>query len=104
MEGASNLVGLDLHLTKEKMRELFRALEEKKRVLELLDRFLEKPAGEIGVHVGLGGNASVDGRALVDRSPGEARQRHFRGDRGAGSDAHELRPRDVGGAKRGPSA
>ena len=36
MEGASNLVGLDLHLTKEKMRELFRALEEKKRVLELV--------------------------------------------------------------------
>jgi heat-inducible transcriptional repressor len=54
MEGASNLVGLDLHLTKEKMRELFRTLEEKKRVLELLDRFLENPAGELGVHVGLG--------------------------------------------------
>ena len=54
MEGASNLVGLDLHLTKEKMRELFRALEEKKRVLDLVDRFLESPAGEIGVHVGLG--------------------------------------------------
>ncbi len=53
MEGASNLIGLDLHLTKEKMRELFRALEEKKRVLELVDRFLEQPAGEIGVHVGL---------------------------------------------------
>jgi heat-inducible transcriptional repressor len=53
MEGASNLVVLDLHLTKEKMRELFQTLEEKKRVLELLDRFLETPAGEIGVHVGL---------------------------------------------------
>ncbi len=53
MEGASNLVGLDLHLTKGKMRELFRALEEKKRVLELLDRFLENPTGEIAVHVGL---------------------------------------------------
>jgi heat-inducible transcriptional repressor len=53
MEGASNLVGLDLHLTKEKMRELFRALEEKKRVLQLVDRFLEQPAGELGVHVGL---------------------------------------------------
>jgi heat-inducible transcriptional repressor len=52
-EGASNLVGLDLHLTKEKMRELFRALEEKKRVLELVDRFLEQPSGELGVHVGL---------------------------------------------------
>jgi heat-inducible transcriptional repressor len=53
MEGASNLIGLDLHLTREKTRELFRALEEKKRVLELLDRFLAQPAGEIGVHVGL---------------------------------------------------
>jgi heat-inducible transcriptional repressor len=54
MEGASNLVGIDLHLTKEKMRELMRALEEKKRVLTLLDRFLEQPSGEVGVHVGLG--------------------------------------------------
>jgi heat-inducible transcriptional repressor len=53
MEGASNLVGIDLHLTREKTRELFRALEEKKRVLELLDQFLEQPPGEIGVHVGL---------------------------------------------------
>ena len=31
MDGASWLVGLDLHLTRERMRELFRALEEKKR-------------------------------------------------------------------------
>jgi heat-inducible transcriptional repressor len=54
MEGASNLFAVDLHLTKEKMRELFRALEEKKRILELLDRFLEKPSGELAVHVGLG--------------------------------------------------
>jgi heat-inducible transcriptional repressor len=53
MDGASNLVGLDLHLTKEKMRELFRALEEKKRVLALLDRFLEHPTEEVAVHVGL---------------------------------------------------
>lgn len=54
MEGTSNLVGLDLHLTHEKMRELFRALEEKKRILQLLDRFLEQPSGELGVQVGLG--------------------------------------------------
>ena len=53
MEGASNLLGLDLHLTREKMRELMRALEEKKRLIELLDRFLELPAGELEVHVGL---------------------------------------------------
>jgi len=53
MEGASNLVTIDLHLTREKMRELFHALEEKKRMLLLLDRFLEQPAGELGVRVGL---------------------------------------------------
>ena len=53
MEGASNLLGLDLHLTREKLRDLLRALEEKKRLIELLDRFLELPAGELEVHVGL---------------------------------------------------
>jgi heat-inducible transcriptional repressor len=53
MEGASNLLGLDLHLTREKMRTLLRALEEKKRLIELLDRFLELPPGELQVHVGL---------------------------------------------------
>lgn len=53
MEGASNLLGLDLHLTREKLRELLRALEEKKRLIELLDRFLELPPGELEVHVGL---------------------------------------------------
>jgi len=53
MEGASNLLGLDLHLTREKLRELLRALEEKKRLIELLDRFLEQPRGELHVQVGL---------------------------------------------------
>lgn len=53
MDGASYLVGLDLHLTKERLRELFRTLEEKKRLVALLDRFLEAHAGEVGVHVGL---------------------------------------------------
>lgn len=53
MEGASNLVGLDLHLTKEKLRDLFRALEEKQRLLEILDRFLEQSSGQLGVFVGL---------------------------------------------------
>jgi len=52
MDGASNLVGLDLHLTKERLRDLFRALEEKQRVLEILDRFLES-SGQLGVFVGL---------------------------------------------------
>ncbi len=54
MEGAANLVAVDLCLTREKMRDLFRALEEKKRVLEILDRFLEKPTGEVEIRVGLG--------------------------------------------------
>ena len=54
MEGASHLIALDLHLTREKMRELMRALEEKKRILQLLDRFLEEPPGEVKVQVGLG--------------------------------------------------
>ena len=51
--GASNLLGIDLHLTGEKMRELFRTLEEKKRLLMLLERFLEVPSGEIAIRVGL---------------------------------------------------
>jgi len=54
IEGASNLIGIDLHLTKEKMRELFRALEQKKKVLHLLERFLEQPHGEVAIRLGLG--------------------------------------------------
>lgn len=53
VEGASNLIGLDLHLTHERLRELFQALEQKKKVLHLLDRFLEQPEGELAVRVGL---------------------------------------------------
>ena len=52
-EGASNLMGVDLHITREKMRELFRTLEEKRRLIELLDRFLENGSGEVSVKVGL---------------------------------------------------
>jgi len=54
LEGASNLIGLDLSLTRETMRELFRALEEKKKILQLLDRFQETPPGEVAFQVGLG--------------------------------------------------
>jgi heat-inducible transcriptional repressor len=53
LDGVSNLVGLDLHLTREKMRELMRTLEEKKKLLHLLDQFVEQPDGELGVQVGL---------------------------------------------------
>lgn len=52
-DGAENLIGLDLHITRECMRELFRALEEKKRIVELLERFLEDREGELGVQIGL---------------------------------------------------
>lgn len=54
LEGAANLVGVELHLTRERLRELFQALEEKRRVLQLLERFLEGPEGELSVQVGLG--------------------------------------------------
>ena len=53
-EGASNLLGIDLKLTRETMRELLHELEEKERVLDLLDRFLEQRPGELTVRVGLG--------------------------------------------------
>ncbi|MBV8904383.1 MAG: heat-inducible transcription repressor HrcA [Acidobacteriia bacterium] len=52
-EGAENLIGLDLHLTRERMRELFRTLEEKKRILQLLERFLEQGEGQLAIQVGL---------------------------------------------------
>lgn len=52
MEGASNLLGLDLHLTREKLRDLLRALEEKRRLIDMLDQFLDQPR-ELNVQVGL---------------------------------------------------
>ncbi len=52
-DGAENLIGLDLHLTRERARELFRALEEKKRILQLLDSFMEGREGEPAIQVGL---------------------------------------------------
>ena len=53
LEGASYLVGIDLHLTREKLRELFRTLEEKKLILQLLDCFLEQSGDDVAVQVGL---------------------------------------------------
>jgi heat-inducible transcriptional repressor len=54
MEGTFNLMAVDLHLTREKMRELFHALEEKKRILQMLDVFFEQPSSQVNVQVGLG--------------------------------------------------
>jgi heat-inducible transcriptional repressor len=53
LQGISNLLGCDWKLTRERLHQMFRALDEKKRILELLDRFLE-PSGEVAVRVGLG--------------------------------------------------
>jgi heat-inducible transcriptional repressor len=66
LQGASNLIGIDLDLTRERLRDLFLALEEKERMLELLERFLEVPAGELGVQFGLGEiHPSMAGLALI---------------------------------------
>ena len=66
LEGTSNLIGIDLDLTRERLQELFYALEEKKRMLELLERFLEVPAGELGLQFGLGEiHPSMGGLALI---------------------------------------
>lgn len=54
MEGASNLVDEQLLRTQERVRELLQALEQKKAVLQLLDRFLERAPGDVQVQVGLG--------------------------------------------------
>jgi heat-inducible transcriptional repressor len=53
MEGTSNLLGLDLHITRERLRELFRALEEKQRLIELLDQFLDDSQQGLQVRIGL---------------------------------------------------
>jgi heat-inducible transcriptional repressor len=69
MEGASNLLGLDLHLTRESLRELLRALEEKQRLVEILDRFLNQASGELAVHVGLEeAHPAMKGLALIGMS------------------------------------
>ncbi len=54
MEGASNLVAFDFHLTRDRLRDLFRTLEEDRRVLELLERFLEVSSGAMSIQIGLG--------------------------------------------------
>jgi heat-inducible transcriptional repressor len=65
-DGAENLIGLDLHLTRERARELFRALEEKKRIIQLLEHFLEVREGEPAIQVGLADiHPSMSGLSLI---------------------------------------
>lgn len=52
-EGSSYLLAVDLHTTREKLQHLFQTLEEKQRVLRLLDLFLATNADDLAVHVGL---------------------------------------------------
>jgi len=53
-EGTSNLVGADFELNRDRLREIFRTLEEKQRLLELLDRFLEQSKKDVAIQIGLG--------------------------------------------------
>lgn len=64
LEGVFYLMSQDFHWTRERLREIFQTLEQKKRILELLERFLERPAGQVRVQIGL---EEVDPR-LVDLS------------------------------------
>lgn len=69
MEGAANLMGTDLHLTQARLRDLFRALEEKRRILALLDQFLDGSDGRLCVQVGLGdAHPSMEGLSLIGLS------------------------------------
>lgn len=54
LEGAANLVTGDIPLDRTRLREILRTLEEKQRLLDLLERFLEQSRNEVAVHVGLG--------------------------------------------------
>jgi heat-inducible transcriptional repressor len=54
LDGAAYLVGLDLHLTRERMRELFQALEQKHQVLHILDQFLQGSDQRPAIQIGLG--------------------------------------------------
>lgn len=66
LDGAAYLVGLDLHLTKEKMRELFQALEQKQQVLQLLDQFLQGSTNSPAIQVGLGdAHPALSGFTLI---------------------------------------
>lgn len=54
LDGAAYLVGLNLHLTRERMRDLFQALEQKQQVLQILDQFLQGTDQRPAIQIGLG--------------------------------------------------
>ncbi len=66
MDGAAYLLGLDLHLTKEKMCELFQALEQKQQILQILDQFLQGSDQTPAIQVGLGdAHPALSGFTLI---------------------------------------
>ena len=66
LDGAAYLIGLDLHLTKERMRELFQALEQKQQVLQLLDQFMQGSDSTPAIQVGLGeAHPALSGFTLI---------------------------------------
>jgi heat-inducible transcriptional repressor len=65
MNGASTLLGVD-QATGKSLRELFEALEQKTRVLELLERFLEHSSESVAAQIGLGEvHPSMRGLSLI---------------------------------------
>lgn len=69
LEGTSNLVIADLQSNRERLREIFRTLEEKQRLLQLLDHFMDQSRSDVAVQVGLGDlHSSLEGLSLIGLS------------------------------------
>ena len=73
LDGAANLLDFEFGWTRGRLRDMFRALEEKKRIVQLLERFLEPP-GEVLFQIGLGDeNPDLEALSLIGvsvRGPG----------------------------------
>jgi heat-inducible transcriptional repressor len=73
LDGAANLIEFELGATRERLGEIFRTLEEKQRIAQLLERFLEPP-GEVLFQIGLGDeNPTLEPLSLIGvsmRMPG----------------------------------
>jgi len=66
MDGTSNLLAAGIQTTGEELRETFEALEQKARVLELLERFLNHSSETVATQIGLGeAHPSMSGLSLI---------------------------------------
>ena len=95
MEGASNLVSLDLHLTREKLRDLFHTLEEKEAHAAIVGSFPRTARRRAGRSSGSRRRPPQHGGIVPDRNFDSAERRTLRQDRRAGTHAHELRKGDL---------